>query len=251
MIRRILAVVAAVAVMASCADNKALKTNKYEKFFEEGLTEDSEDTMSILVDLEYPTAGVSFDVLTRMTNAIVGHSNLDEPTGIGSAVENYVQTRYANYLQTNLPLYEEMQRDGEEYSFDWDDYIEGYFVGRWKDIVSYRLDTYTYSGGAHGSSGTYCYNFDVNTGNIVKDSAMFKDGFETKMSELLTSHLCNTFDCGRDYDSLFVKELTPSANYCVTSDGIDYIYEQYELGPAYLGCIQVHIPWSELKDLIR
>lgn len=251
MIKRFFTCIAAVAVMVSCTGKQELKTNTFEKFFEKGLTEDSEDTMSILIDIEYPTAGIPEEAIVKMTNAIMGHSRLGRPIGIEEAAEQYIQTRYSNYLQTMLPLYEEMKDEDNIFGCDWDDYIEGYFVGRWRDIVSYRIDTYSYSGGAHGSIGTYCYNFNVNTGDIVKDRQIFVDGFETRMGELLTSHLCDSFNCDKDLDSIFVSEIMPSADYCVTSTGIDYIYEEYELGPAYLGCIKVHVPWSELKEILR
>lgn len=251
MIKRLTAIAAALAIMVGCAEKGSLKTEHFESYFEQGITEDSDDTISILVELEYPVAGASPEVLTKIRNTILGYSSAKETINIEDAVNRYIKTRYENYVETNLPLYEEMQREGDSYSLDWDDYIEGYFVGQYGDIVSYRLDTYSYSGGAHGSSGVNCINIDLNTGNRVKDHDIFVEGFEATMGEILSKHLRDSFDCDKDRGSLFVTEIMPSANYCMTSKGIDYFYEEYEVGPAYMGCVKVHVPWSELTDIMK
>lgn len=251
MTRKITAMLAALVMIAGCAEKGSLKTEKYESYFEQGLTEDSDDTLSILVELEYPIDGAAPEVLTKLTNTILGNSSIKDEIDIKGAVDKYIQTRYDDYISTNLPLYEEMQREGESYGLDWDDYIEGYFTGQWGDIVSYRLDTYTYSGGAHGSSGTNCFNIDLNTGNRVKDTDIFIEGFEQELGKILTKHLHSDLDCKRDFSSLFVSEISPSANYCMSSNGIDYIYEEYEIGPSYLGCVTVHVPWSELAHIMK
>ena len=50
---------------------------------------------------------------------------------------------------------------------------------------------------------------------------------------------------------LTTEDIQPNGNFRITEAGITYIYNQYEIGPYVLGAVEVTIPWSELKDLLR
>ena len=51
-------------------------------------------------------------------------------------------------------------------------------------------------------------------------------------------------------NALFVKDIEPNGNFKVSSNGVTYIYGPYEIGPYYLGSIEVTVPWDELGTLV-
>lgn len=250
---RIIILAALLLAMVSCREESSLKTQLYEEYLQKELIEGAHDSLYVIVNLEYPVAGASNEALQKMTNTILGHSNTDDPISMSSAVGKYIKTRYDNYVETNLPLYEEIQELGLEPSFSdlsWDDFVEGYFSGEHKGIVSYTLDIYTYTGGVHGSSGTYCVNMRLDDGSIVKEEMLFKEGYKEPLGKLLTRHLATTTMSRDDYDALSMKEIMPNGNFRINEIGVTYVYEEYELGPSYIGCVQVTVPWSELADIL-
>ena len=52
------------------------------------------------------------------------------------------------------------------------------------------------------------------------------------------------------YNALFVKDIEPNGNFKVSDEGVIYIYGPYEIGPYYLGSIEVTVPWEELGTLV-
>lgn len=247
-----IAVTATLMVLSSCGSTDKVRTRLYERYVEEELAPGSGDTLSMIISLQFPVEGATEEVLGKMSNTILGYSKISRELDIDAAVDKYIETRLRSYRETNLPLLEESAKAGEKlYNLDWDDFVEGYFVGRWGDVISYRLDTYSFSGGAHGTSGAYCINIDLNTGEIVRDRDVFVEGDEEKMSILISQYLREQFPNKEDYNALYNKNVSPSANYLFKESGIVYVYEEYELGPYYFGCVSVHVPWSKAKALLK
>ena len=94
-------------------------------------------------------------------------------------------------------------------------------------------------------------NFDLANGSLITAKGFFKDGYEERLSTLLSSHLPEALQEPGDTPMLFTKDIRPNGNFRVSETGITYIYNQYEIGPYVLGAVEVTIPWSELKDLLR
>lgn len=238
--------------IVSCNTNTELSTEYYEVQVKEALTEGAEDSISVSVSLEYPVSGVSKQVLNRITSHILGKGTNSEETDIQKAVEEYISTTVTNYKETNLPLYEEVQQMGSRLSgMTWEDMLNGFFSGYYNNMVSYTLSAFSYTGGAHGNSGVYCVNFNLKDGSIVQESDLFKEGYEETLSKLLTSHLPEALPDPSHYEALFVKELTSNGNFCISEDYLTYMYGEYEIGPYYLGTIEISIPWSELESILE
>lgn len=238
----------AAALVCGCSTDKELKTDFYEKDVSEALMEGVTDSIKISISLEYPVGGASKSVLDMMTKTIIGKSLDSDDGDIASAVDKYIQTTVSNYRDANVSLYSEM---ADTPVFSWEDELNGYFSGRYGDIVSYTLNAYSFTGGAHGISGYYCINMNLKDGSIVTEKDLFNDGYEETLNALLTSHLHEALPDEREYESLFVKDIEANGNFRVTEDGVTYVYDPYELGPYYLGAIEVSVPWSELEDILK
>ena len=91
-------------------------------------------------------------------------------------------------------------------------------------------------------------NFDLDNGSLITEKGFFKDGYEERLSTLLSSHLPEALRDPEDIDMLTTEDIQPNGNFRITEAGITYIYNQYEIGPYVLGAVEVTIPWSELKE---
>ena len=135
--------------------------------------------------------------------------------------------------------------------FNWSDYTTGAVSGFYDDILSYTVTKYTYTGGAHGTTFVKALNLDMKTGEAVTEEDMFKAGYMDRLSELLTGRLPESLENPADTSMLFEKNIRPNGNFTISDSGVTYIYNQYEIGPYVLGAVNVTVPWSELKDLLR
>jgi hypothetical protein len=83
---------------------------------------------------------------------------------------------------------------------------------------------------------------DEQTGRILTESDIFEPGYYQQLTSLLREYLPKC----TEIDMIFDANISPSDNFYVTSEGITYVYQQYEIGPYALGLVEVLIPWSEL-----
>ena len=253
-----LAILAAMVFLAGCNRETKLKTKVYEKSVEAKLSEDTEDAISVKVKLEYPVDGAAPEVLTKMTEAIIGHSVGNMEGGVESNIEKVVN----DYVDVTVEAYKEacnelirIREEEEDGVFQgmlsWEDYVEGYFAGSYKNAISYVVYAYSYDGGAHGDEGEYAMVFDKNTGNLLSEGDFFVPGYEYDLSQMLSAHLRESFADPSDYESLFMKDIESNGNFLVSSEGVVYIYSPYEIGPHSLGTIRVTIPWEEVNSIVK
>lgn len=251
-------VLAAAAVLyTGCTRETKLKTKVYEKNVEAKLGDEGDDAISVKVKLEYPVEGAAPEVITKMTEAIIGHSvgNMDGvQSNVEKVVNDYVDITVDAYKETcqELIRIREEEEDGVfQGMLNWEDYVEGYFSGKHKNAISYIVYAYSYNGGAHGDEGEYAMVFDTATGNLITESDYFVPGYESELSQMLSAHLRESFEDPSDYESLFVKDIESNGNFMVSNKGVTYIYSPYEIGPHSLGTIRVTIPWEEVGGIVK
>ena len=248
---------AAMVFLAGCTRETKLKTKVYEKDVEEKLTEEGQDVISVKVKIEYPVEGAAPEVLSKMTEAIIGYS-VGSFEGVDSNVEkvvnDYVDVTVEAYREAcqELIRIREQEEDGVyQGMLNWEDCVEGYFAGSHKNTISYIVYAYSYDGGAHGDEGEYAMVFDKKTGNLLTESDFFIPGYEDELSQMLSAHLREAFSDPADYETLFMKDIESNGNFSVSDEGVTYIYSPYEIGPSYLGTIRVNIPWEEISVILK
>lgn len=246
----------AVMLVASCGEQD-VKVDVVKVELVEALAPEIPDSVHVSVSLEYPVGGVSDSVKVTMNEAIVTGVFGPKYAGMGirEAVDKWSQGIVADYRSTNLELVNDMKAEGEDFytsgMLSWTDDIEGSFSGRYKDVVSYTVNEYIYTGGAHGSSGESSVNIDMKTGKRVTEDDLLVAGYKDGLAALLTAHLHDALPDQEAYDGLFIKDIAPNGNFKVSELGLTYVYGQYEIGPYALGIIEVTVPWDELSDLLR
>ena len=135
--------------------------------------------------------------------------------------------------------------DYESFLLNWESAFYGKMNEPYNGIVSYVYDHYTYTGGAHGGTYRGALNMDEKTGRILTES----DIFEPENYQILTSLVREYLPKCTEMDMIDDPAISPSSDFYITSEGITYIYQQYEIGPYALGIVEVLIPWSELTFL--
>lgn len=252
-LKRMVLLLPVLALAAGCHKAGKLQTDVYEQNASFALTEGSSDSLQVKVRLEYPVSGAPEEAIESMIRTIVGQTLLDEgeKADIPAAVQHYIDVTLEDYRSTNLPLYQCVLDEGLDGAIlSWEDQVSGYFAGRRGDIISYDVYAYSFTGGAHGLAGDYVMNFNIKDGTLVSEADFFVPGYQEELAGLLSAHLRDAMPDEDSYNALFVKDIEPNGNFRVSDDGVTYIYGPYEIGPYYLGSIEVTLPWAELGSLV-
>jgi hypothetical protein len=125
-----------------------------------------------------------------------------------------------------------------------------------KDILSYELDRYSETGGAHGSESTQYLVFDLNTGKKLTQHDIFEEGFEPKVADLLKKQIMADKGFESEEQMLnngyfFAENITPNGNFSVSEQGITFVFNPYEIAAYSLGQTEVTIPFQKLKSCLK
>ena len=250
--RQITLIAAALMVFAvSCNNPKspALETETIEAEKLTPLFEDAPYTFKMEAKIEWPTSGPDAEALEKMQRSISGllFGNEIRTTDIEYAISAYNEQAAYFYRSENEELGQGMDLECD-FMLNWSEYLEGSFLPIYGDYVSYVKYIFGYSGGAHGMDAKSAVTFDLKSGKVISENDLFVYGYEKRLTEILRERLLN---CGIDRDMLFEPDIFPSENFYLTSEGITYIYQRYEIGPYAIGIVEVAVPWTEIQNILR
>jgi hypothetical protein len=123
-------------------------------------------------------------------------------------------------------------------------------------IVVVQLDSYIYSGGAHGNSTTQYLNWLPQSDIVVNLQTMIpSDNMPAFESALKRQHArwLQTNDLAKADPQAYAK-LWPfrlSENAALLAEGIAITYDPYEIGPYALGMPTLTVPYSDLQGILR
>ena len=234
-------------LVTGCALKTATFTDEQAMPLEEGRT----DSLSLYISLEYPVKGTGEEALAAITKGILSTAfDLEEEPGtVEETAIRYEENLQDEYFNENEALTGE-PADG---FFSWEDQVNGYFSGNYKNFVSYMVEYYNFRGGAHGINTMTPVVFDKKTGRIIPEEEFFPDGYRAPVAALIQAHLPEALENDDEtLGELFEPDLVgPNGMFEVTKDGVTWYYQPYDIAPYYLGVISVMVPWKELKSYVR
>lgn len=136
---------------------------------------------------------------------------------------------------------QEMERPSWQYELWVDDSV---FMASSK-YISVRLRTYTFTGGAHGMTKFYTFNYDVEQQKMLKNEEILDFAKSDVIDAQLEANFQNSENCFSEKPTL---KLANGVN--ISSTGVVFTYEQYVLGAYACGVAEVTVPRAALKDAL-
>lgn len=173
------------------------------------------------------------------------------------AADSFIN-RYCNdYIKALAPLYGNDKNDKSKHS--WYEYrysISTEIMQENDDYTAYIAILDLYEGGAHGIQQTFTMNFDIKTGNLVKLTDIFVQGFERRLNDILFKALERKTETNgildlQDKGYLCTTDIYPSDNFIMKENSISFIYNVYEIAPYSQGMTELEIPYSDINDLLK
>jgi hypothetical protein len=122
-------------------------------------------------------------------------------------------------------------------------------------IVSFAYQWMIYEGGAHPNSGTMCFVINKNTGAKVSYQSLIA-GHEAEFLSLAESEFRSQSGVKTNeemYSTYSFKDnkFHLTDNYILTSEGIVFCYDPYEIAPYSFGHIKLALSYDKIKSLIK
>jgi hypothetical protein len=250
-------------LLFSCTQ-KTIKTD--EKDFEHKyyLSKDTtQGALNLDIEVEIPVAFTEKEVLKAIRATIISnlfgdkyilHSN-------DSLVSLFTSELVAEYKENNEPLLDKLDSTSR-YSFNNEHTLSGFSLLSDKKIYAYGIERYVYMGGAHGLETRNYFNFDLKTGKTITEKDLFKNNYIAELSELIKKRIVEEskeIKEEKDTEPILTLEDTdfwtdsikPNGNFYITDEGINYVFNPYEIAPYYMGQTEVSLPYNRLTSLLK
>ena len=219
-----------------------VQTARYEDDLALPRSEESADSLLFSVDLEYAVKGVPPEALEQMNGTILTQAfDLEDVPGtVEETAVRYRENLIDEYLN-------------EAGGFTWEDHITGAFSQKYKTWQNYFLTYYSYQGGAHGIQTASQIVFDTKTGAVLTEEDFFAEGYEEPVSELLrkTVQASLSAEAPELVELIQLEAVAPNGNFSVDRDGMEWLFQPYEVGPYALGIVSVTLSWDQLKPYLK
>lgn len=242
--RKLFAFASALLVLAAC---DMVRTETYQDDLIMPLEEGQADSLFFSASIEYIVTGMKVEVRQKINSAIVTQA-FDLENGEGSLEEvaiRYRENLIDEYMNENAVL--------ENGIRTWEDRISGNFQPRYKDYRNYQISYYSFRGGAHGIQTLSNIVFDNKTGDVVREEDLFTPGYEEPVAQLLRLAVKTSME-EEDPELMQLVQLelvAPNGNFCVREDGVEWLFQPYEVGPYALGIVSATLSWEELKPFLK
>ncbi len=180
----------------------------------------SEETEDYSIEVHYPE-GEDPTVVAYMDSAV---TSFKMNAGVGGIEQNYKSDLTINY---------EIQES--------------------KNIKTYIVTTYIYTGGAHGFEDIRTFSYDTNGNTITLDMLFSKDGYVPALSEVVKNKLENLLGDKSDIDTIESGAGQTKENFekfYTTDNSIFFIFPPYAVAPYSIGLVKVEVPISTLGGMI-
>ena len=208
------------------------------------------DSVCATLDLSYPvltggtatTAAINDSIEAFVYLITEANPNLPLPQAFDSAA-----------LKMFVMLREDEAMRGSEYTMSFTNELTSKVLWQNSRYLSLEMNTYSFSGGAHGMYGTLLETFDLATGKPLDLTAIIKDTMalrpllekafvdakkadlpEANLSDLLLSEF---------------KQLPMPAMYCLVPEGVRFVYNPYEVAAYAVGQTDILLTWQQLGAL--
>lgn len=166
--KKILFLFALITILVSCNDDKELEF-KTETFTEKSTLPCSDNCPTVEVKIPIAKVGtVAADSINQRVFEVV-------KSIVYFGEKPYTAKDYKGLLHTFIASYDDMKKEFPDDTFGWEAKIEGSIPYQTKNVLNYRIDHYSFTGGAHGYQGVRSLNFNPETGKILKNEDLFKD----------------------------------------------------------------------------
>ena len=234
---------------------KTVDREYIKKFY---LTSDTaKGALSVDIQVELPIEFANQQVLDSIRATII--FNLFGPEYIKFSNDTIPQLfaleLNKEYRANNEPLISQLD-SSSVYSFNNEHSVEGFSLLSDKEIYSYGIDRTVYMGGAHGLETRNYFNFDLKTGKVISEKDLFVPNYEAALTDLIKKRIVEESTEIKTIEDLeesiyWTDSIKPNGNFYISDEGINYVFNPYEIAPYAFGETEVTLTYEQLKSILK
>lgn len=143
----------------------------------------------------------------------------------------------------------------DDYNTAWETTVDGELCFQNEQLLAFCMETYSYTGGAHGYGSSHYLLFDRSNGKLIAREELIKDeeGFTALAEMKFREHYATDKDGPLNEQGFMFEDdrfhLPDNIGY--TAGGLKLIYNPYEIAPYSDGQITIEIPYDEVNVFLR
>ncbi len=199
-----------------------------------------------------PTPGIKLECKEVKSESQLLNTDLNIPV-ISGLQNEQVQTRLNQFLANDAQQRQEAMTKEAQLNSDFiltAPYHTYVIVSRFneyyvtEDILSFYVDYYTYTGGAHGMTDRVAYNFDLNTGEELALSDLFAP--DINYSAMINERVQAAIDLNPEtyFEGEFgFKSISEDQRFYLANGNLIVYFLQYEIAPYAAGIRTFSVPF--------
>lgn len=128
-----------------------------------------------------------------------------------------------------------------------EEYVDLNIVCLNSDMAIWECNAYEYMGGAHGIGVLRYINYSIQLNKILTLDDIFVAGFQAKLNKLIRQNIKDKH-LEELYSDEGIDKIEYPETFRITGNGIEFVYDPYEIGPYSSGFIKVELYAWELID---
>ncbi|UOB19154.1 DUF3298 and DUF4163 domain-containing protein [Abyssalbus ytuae] len=201
------------------------------------------------IDIDVPQAIPENKVSTKINDHI---------TGFAINILNYSEDHAVKNIEEGIKVFnsdfKSLNNNFSDSMIAWEASIQGKVSFINDEIASLKFEHYLFTGGAHGYGGNSFLNFNVNNGDKIKNEELFKDYKKFRDFAEKKFRVQENIPEGESINStgfLFEDDIfILPANIGFTNEGIELIYNPYEINVYSEGNVILKIPFEEVNEFL-
>lgn len=143
----------------------------------------------------------------------------------------------------------------DDYHTSWETAIDGELCYQDEQLLAFCMETYSFTGGAHGYGSSHYLLFDKRKGTLIAREELIKDekGFTQLAEQKFREHYASNTESPLNEQGFMFEDdqfhLPKNIGY--TASGLKLIYNPYEIAPYSDGQITLEIPYEEANTFLR
>lgn len=217
----------------------------------------------LTIDMEVPVGETPEVVSKNLQNSIIGLSMNEDlqsksKSDMHKMTQVFVHDYLINYLSEGKAALEDYNEDlrGAEEWMSYEERVVGKCLYNANGLISYQVNIYSYTGGAHGNTslrnmvfdGIQCYQLHL--GDMLIDSS------NDDITAMMIKNLTNQYE-GKSIEELCSDgtlfqpfTIAPTENFYIDEKGVTWTYDPYEIAPYSTGIITITLTWEQLYPYI-
>jgi len=216
--------------------------------------------MTIELNVDFPVKHADKDIISKLKTYIFAELFGDyfNHCPEDSLLKAYATALGKEYIDNNVDFAKRIT-ESSLLSFNNAIILDGLALHNDQHIFSYGISRFVDFGGAHPNKTRLFYNFDLEDGSIITEDEVFKEGYQTELTEIIKNKLLSDLNANEDITYIenfdesdyFPEEIKPNGNFYIHEEAITYVFNPYEIAPYYMGETEVVLPYQLIAHLMK